>query len=194
MNKNLKGAYSTLGASNHTDRERADSDFYSTDPLAIQLLHDYDLLDDSNYWECACGNGNLSKKLIELGYNVPKNTDLYDRGYGEPNVNFLFENEVFDGNILTNPPFNLLTEFILKGLELAENKLYIFGRIQTIESVSRWEKIFKNNKPLWICPFVKRIGCYPNDDRSYKNRAVCYAWFIWDNKDKSNETKVKWLI
>ena len=47
-----------LGASNHTDYERAKNDYYSTDPLAITLLDKYGLLDkDVPYWETACGGG-----------------------------------------------------------------------------------------------------------------------------------------
>lgn len=191
---NLKGVYSTMGASNHSERERENNDFYATDPLAITLLHKCRLLDNNSYWECACGDGALSKELIRLGYDVSRNTDLFDYGYGVSGVDFLQCNEKFDGNIITNPPFNELSPFILKGLELASDKLYIFARIQTIETINRWEDIFSIHKPVYICPFVKRIGCYPNGDRSYNNKAVCYAWFIWDNKVDNDDTKVKWLI
>ena len=194
MGKNIKGVYSTMGASNHSERERERDDFYSTDPLAITLLHRNGLLDDCEYWECACGNGNLSKELLNLGYNVSLNTDLFDRGYGVSGVNFLECTTKFNGSIITNPPFKDLTDFILKGLELSSNKLYIFARIQTLETIKRWESIFMKYKPLYVCPFVKRIGCYPNGDESYKNKAVCFGWFIWDVNNLDCETKVKWLL
>ena len=137
--------------------------------------------------------GSLTNELIRLGYSVPVNTDLFDRGFGEIGVDFLECTDVFEGNIITNPPFSLLNEFIIKGLELASNKLYIFGRIQTVESIGRWKNIFKENKPVWICPFVKRIKCYTTS-HEIKSSAVCYAWFIWDNKVDNEDTKVKWLI
>jgi len=137
--------------------------------------------------------GNLSKELTKLGYDVTKNTDLFDRGFGTIGVDFLECTDVFDGNIITNPPFTLLNEFILKGIELASNKLYIFGRIQTVESVGRWNSIFKNYKPAYICPFVKRIKCYTRT-HEIKSSAVCYAWFIWDNQRDDEDTYVKWLI
>lgn len=35
---NRKSIYSTLGASNHTDKEREKNDFYATDPIAIDAL------------------------------------------------------------------------------------------------------------------------------------------------------------
>jgi len=60
---------------------RAKNDFYSTDPYAIDVLENQKLLGKGSYWECACGNGNLSKQLIKYGYDV-HSTDLFDYGYG----------------------------------------------------------------------------------------------------------------
>ena len=79
---NNKTIYSTLGASNHSDSERAENDYYATDPNAINYL----LIDgkaELNHcvWEVACGEGHLSKRLSEFGYDV-KSTDLIYRGFG----------------------------------------------------------------------------------------------------------------
>lgn len=139
------------------------------------------------------GGGNLSKELLRLGYDVVS-SDLYDRGYGLSDVNFLECHKEFDGNILTNPPYNQLNEFILKGLELASDKLYIFARIQALESISRWNNIFRFHKPILVCPFVKRIPCYHSGKTKKYSSAICYAWFIWDNKKENNFTEIKWLI
>ena len=35
---NNKSIYTTLGASNHTDKEREENDYYATDPIAIDKL------------------------------------------------------------------------------------------------------------------------------------------------------------
>ena len=43
---NYKSIYSTLGASNHSDYERAENDFYSTDPKAINYLLKYEKFDN----------------------------------------------------------------------------------------------------------------------------------------------------
>ena len=139
------------------------------------------------------GGGRLAKELIRLGYNVTKATDLYDRGYGDSGVDFFKCNEVFDGNTITNPPYKHINEWIKHSLNVTKGKVYIFGRIQTIETINRY-KIFKDNPPLWICPFVKRVKCYPNDEPMRYSSAVCYAWFIWDNMIDNKDTMVKWLI
>ena len=49
----------TLGASNHTDKERESNDFYATDPIAIDKLVKVIQL-PRKVWECACGTGCLS--------------------------------------------------------------------------------------------------------------------------------------
>ena len=190
----LQNTFTTIGASNHSKRKRAESDFYSTDPSAITLLHKHGLLDNQPYWENAVGSGNLAKELTRLGYNVTKATDLYDRGYGESGINFLECTEKFNGNIITNPPYFALNDFILKGIELSTNRLYIFARIQTLESQGRYNNIYKYYKPIYVCPFVKRIQCYRDGrDKKYSS-AIAYAWFIWDNTVANNDTKVIWLI
>ena len=78
---NNRSIFSTLGASSHSDYERVNHDFYSTDPKAIDYLLKYEDFDE-NIWECACGNGNLSKRLEMHNHNV-LSTDIVYRGYGE---------------------------------------------------------------------------------------------------------------
>ena len=195
MVRNKSSVFANIGASSHSTYEREKNDYYSTDEEAIRLLHKHNLLDkDVQYWETACGGGRLSKELIRLGYDVVS-SDLFDRGYGDVGVDFFECNEVFQGNTITNPPYSFINDWIVHSLKITSNKIYIFCRIQTIETISRYERIFKDNPPVLICPFVKRIKCYLNNDSfANKSSAVCYAWFIWDNKDNSGVTKVKWLI
>ena len=58
MDYRSKGVFRNIGASNHSNYEREKNDYYSTDPLAIKLLHKYGLLDTNvPYWETACGGG-----------------------------------------------------------------------------------------------------------------------------------------
>lgn len=196
MVRNKSSVFANIGATSHSSYEREKNDYYSTDEEAVRLLHKHKLLDtDVPYWETACGGGRLSKELLRLGYDVSYSSDKYDRGYGDIGVDFFDCHTVFQGNTITNPPYSFINDWIVHSLEVTSNKVYIFGRIQTIETQSRYKRIFRDNPPVWICPFVKRVKCYMNDD-SFKGKssAVCYAWFIWDNKIDNEDTKVKWLI
>lgn len=186
--------YARRGIGAPSQYPRAENDLYATNPIAITLLHKNKWLNkNTTYWECACGDGALSKELERLGYTV-KSTDLYDYNYGTPGIDFLKCNKKFGGDIITNPPFKSLTEFILKGLELTKEKLYIFSRLQTLESINRYDKIFKYNPPAYVLPFVKRVPCYKAGDKQRGSSVTPYAWYIWDIKNITNETKVKWLI
>lgn len=172
---------------------RAENDLYTTNPIAITLLHKHNYLDNNTtYWECACGQGDLSEELLRLGYSVVS-SDLYDYGYGDTGIDFLECTGEFTGDIITNPPFKVLTEFILQGLELTNQKLFIFSRLQTLESVNRYSKIFKDTPPMYVLPFVKRVPCYKNGDKNRGSSVTPYAWYIWD-KNYNGDTKVKWLI
>ncbi len=76
---NKNSIYKTLGASNHTSKERESNDYYATEPKAIDKL----LTVEKPFpivWECACGQGHLSERLKENGFIV-LSSDLYDRGY-----------------------------------------------------------------------------------------------------------------
>lgn len=84
---NSKSVFSTLGSSQHSDRDRQKYDYYATDPIAAEHL--LQLEDFSNdIWEPACGEGHLSKVFLARGYNV-KSTDLIDRGFGDGGIDFL---------------------------------------------------------------------------------------------------------
>ena len=79
-NGNGNSVWKTLGASNHTDKERENDDYYATEPKAAELLLELEQF-SPNIWECACGEGHLSEVFKKHGYNV-YSTDLVDRGYG----------------------------------------------------------------------------------------------------------------
>lgn len=183
--------FTTMGASNHSQRKRENNDYYSTDPNAIDYLLEHEQFDD-NIWECACGTGNLSRRLIQFGYNV-RSTDKYPYDFGsEDSIDFLMEKQCFDGDIITNPPYKKANEFVLKALELTKRKVAMFMRIQFLESKKRYLQIFKNNPPKKVLVFVKRIKCFPNDKDIIPSSAICYCWIIWDN-EYNGKTYLEWI-
>lgn len=191
---NTRAIYTTLGASNHTEKERADNDFYATDPEAIDKLRGTGELTCNNIWECACGAGHLSKRLEIFGYNV-KSTDLIDRGYGETGVDFLAQTEMFDGDILTNPPYKYAMEFVLKALELIldGHKVFMFLKVTFLEGQTRYNKLFSQYPPKKIYVFSKRISCAGNGEfEKFPSSAVAYAWYVWE-KGFTGDTVVKWI-
>ena len=77
---NKKSTFTTLGASNHSEHDREINDYYATEPRVIAELLERETFSDL-IWECACGEGHLSKELEKLGKTV-YSSDLINRGYG----------------------------------------------------------------------------------------------------------------
>ena len=192
---NSRSAFSTLGASNYSNSDRAENDFYATEPKAVELL----LAEEKfahNIWECACGEGHISKVLESHGYKV-KSTDLIYRGYGKPeSVNFLEQSvENFDGDIVTNPPYKFALEFCQKALEYLKQgrKLAMFLKLQFLEGKAR-KKFFSQHPPKTVYVSSSRLVCAKNGDfyRYARSNAIAYAWFVWEKGHKTDPV-VKWI-
>lgn len=185
----------TLGASNHASSERAEHDYYATDPVALELLLEKESFDKS-VWECACGGGHLSEVLLSHGYDVIS-TDLVDRGYGVSGVDFFACHDPFDGDIVTNPPYKYAKEFVEHALELVRDghRVAMFLKIQFLEGKARRE-LFDRFPPKFIYVATGRINCCKNGDFSPaqrgNNSAQAYAWFIWE-KGYTGEPVLRWF-
>lgn len=199
---NGNSIYKTLGASNHTDKEREKDDFYATDPIAInRLLKKYHL--PKNVWECSCGQGHLSERLIENGYNV-FSSDLVDRGYDKfHEMDFLKTSYIpfdtlDDVCILTNPPYKLHTEFILHALDILPEGAPVILLLKTtaLEGKKRFDLLYNKGYLKYIYQFTERLLCAKNADfegmRAGGGSAVSYAWFVFQ-KGNCDKTTIDWI-
>lgn len=192
---NQKSIYTTLGASNHTEKERQQHDYYATDPKAMTLLLELEKF-NNNIWEPAVGEGHLAEVLKEQGYNVLA-TDLISRGYGLGGVDFLKQTKKFDGDIITNPPYKYAKEFIEKALDLIPkgNRVAMFLKVQFLEGKAR-KKLFEKHPPKVIYVSSSRLLCAKNADFAGVIKgggsAVAYSWWIWE-KGYKGETVVRWF-
>lgn len=200
---NSNSIYKTLGASNHTDKQREKDDYYATDPIAIDKLLTVERL-WQNVWECACGAGHLSERLKEHGYNV-LSTDIVDRGYKDMyhlvdflNVSAEKMRAWADMDIITNPPYKYAKEFVLKALELLRvgRRCYMFLELTFLEGKARFNELFKDNPPKSIYVFSERVLCAKNalfdEMKASGGSAVAYAWFVWEKAYKG-VTEVRWI-
>ncbi len=197
---NRKSTYITLGASNHTDKEREVRDFYATDPIAIDKLLSCPHVElPKKIWECACGEGHLSKRLEQLGYEVVS-TDIEDRGYGSV-LDFLEATEMPKDTscILTNPPYKYAEDFVLHALELLPQGglCIMFLKTTFLEGISRYKNIFRDTPPPeFMLQFSKRVLCAKNADFEGMHKgggsAVAYCWMVW-RKGFCGDTTIKWI-
>lgn len=195
---NGKSVFVTLGASNHTDKEREINDFYATDPIAIDKLIGNIGFIPSVVWECACGTGCLSERLKQHCHGVVS-TDVVDCGYGQVQ-DFLLAKEMPSGCscIITNPPYKYALEFILHALDLLPDggKCMMFLKTTFLEGEKRNRQLFSNYPPQRILQFSKRVLCAKNAEfqkmRDGGGSAVAYAWFIWE-KGYKGPTTITWI-
>ena len=193
---NVRTTWAQLGASNHTDEDREENDYYATDPKAVELLMENETFDGS-VWENCCGEGHLAEPMKANGYDVVC-TDLIDRGYGRGGIDFFKCEEALGDNIVTNPPYKFCIEWVEHSLELLQDgkKLALFLPLQFFESDERYKRIFSKFPPQTVYVASHRILCGKNGDFYerdedgniiYKKNgepkmlssAKAYAWFVW---------------
>ena len=182
QNKDMVAVFTPLGASNHSNSERALHDYYATDPKAAELLLKAESFSPT-IWEPACGEGHLSKVFEQAGHTVIS-TDLIYRGYGrKESLDFLkYKGDPFDGDIITNPPYSKGAEFVEKAIETIADghKVAMFLKLTFLETEAR-RPFFDKYPPRTIYGFHHRMKCGKNGDfSSVRSSAIAYAWFVWD--------------
>lgn len=177
---NARWAHTILGARNYAQTEREKHDYYATSPEAVEMLLGLENF-NKNIWEPACGEGHISKVLEEHGHIV-LSTDLIDRGFGTGEVDFLKQQNKFNGDIITNPPYKYAKEFVEKALDLVDDgcKVAMFLKIQFLEGKAR-RALFEKHPPQTVYVSSGRLRCAMNGnfERYAKSNAICYAWYVW---------------
>lgn len=193
---NAKSTFICNGASNHSDSERAEYDYYATEPKAASLLLEEEKFSET-VWECACGEGHLSEEIKKHGYNVIS-TDIVKRGYDNMEIADFFDqwgNNEYD--IITNPPYKYAKEFVEHALDISANgvKVAMFLKLTFLEGKKRKE-LFKKYPPKIIYVSSSRLQCAKNGDfNTYKKgacTAVAYAWYVWEKGFKCDPI-IKWI-
>lgn len=205
QNKDWTGNTS-IYACNHRGKEEnvAQGDFYATHPESIQLFlkksQERNLILPEYIWEPAAGQGHISKELQKVGHNV-LSTDLYNRGFGLSNIDFLkITRDNIDESfkpylkcIFTNPPYALSSTFVEKALELLDDDgiCIMFLKTTFLETKGR-VNLFKKRKLKYVWQYVNRQGCGKNGGTFKNGGAAAYAMFIWD-KSYNGLPELDWI-
>jgi hypothetical protein len=159
------------------DRER--DDFYPTPPRATNALLDVESF-EGGIWEPACGDGAISKVLEERGYSVVS-SDLIDRGYGTPGVDFLLDYQTSADNIITNPPFKHAQEFVEHALRRSRRKVAMLCRLAWLEGHAR-RQMFEATPLSRVWVFSRRIPMHRGRQaEKSEGGMIAFAWFVWDH-------------
>lgn len=194
--KSTFNTFITLGANNHTDVEREKDDFYATPPLAVKELMKLESF-NKDIWEPCCGMNHITNILRENNYKV-RISDIVDRvndGTVEI-IDFLNCDEKWDGDIITNPPYKLATEFVYKSLDVVNDgsKVAMFLKLSFLETKKR-RLLFDKYPPKVIYVASSRFGCSQTgefDETGNIGSAIAYCWYIWE-KGYIGDTIIKWF-
>ena len=138
---NATSIYATHGASNHSETDRAELDYYATDPEAVQMLLEVERF-DHYILEPACGGCHISKVLLDNGFDVVS-TDIVNRGSEHQTgvEDFMKFNPKprNSRDIITNPPYKFAAEFAEHALEISQEsvKVAMFLRLTFLEGGKR---------------------------------------------------------
>jgi methylase of polypeptide subunit release factors len=173
----LNGARALMGSRIESSKSR---DFFPTPPWATRALVEVVLgAELHSIWEPACGAGHMAEVLREYCPKVIA-SDIFDYGYGKAPVDFTKFSGPGADWIITNPPFKKLTEqFVLKAIELANIGVAMFVRLQWLESVGRYETIFKDHPPTCIAFFAERVPLCKGEWKPDGTTATAYIWLVW---------------
>lgn len=172
-------------------KNREEKDFYPTPREGTIALLKREVFEGS-IWECASGDGSMSK-VIEEQYDNVYSSDIRrdDEVYGDKGINFLQASKKVD-NIITNPPYRYAKEFVEHALVCANKKVAMFLKLVFLEGKSRY-MLFKYSPLKYVYVFCKRFTLYKKGSDKPKNSGcIAYAWFVWE-KGYEGEPKIRWI-
>ena len=168
-------------------------DFFGTNPWATRALIEHVMeplgLFDAHdrVWEPACGQGHMVRALREYYGTSVKASDIHDYmgNTVSPIKGFFVSDFLSDAAheqvdwVITNPPFNLLQPFIDRALEVSRKGVAIFGPLTMLETVGRYESIFRPYEGRFtIAPFVERCPTNKGAPKKNATTASAYAWLL----------------
>jgi hypothetical protein len=142
--------------------------------------------------EPACGAGHMSKALKEYFSDVT-DADISNYGYGHVRdfLAYPYATDTYDW-VITNPPFRLAEEFVLRALTLARVGVAILARTVFLESSGRYRAIFEKTPPTIFAQFVERVPMVKGRLDKSATTATGYCWLIW-KKDAAGAPQLAWI-
>lgn len=174
-----------------TGFDQAEHGFYPTTPRFARALVELEDFPDG-VWECACGEGDLSKVLAGYGGVDVVSTDLVDRGFGQGGVDFLKTKKLRRKDIATNPPFYAWLKFAQHAVDLGARKIALLGRLQLLENFAGRPDFFRSTRG-WRVHYVGRSNMLPRGAADRGGSGVIpTCWFVRDRRRRNVLPEIDW--
>ena len=173
-------------------------DDFPTPPWATRALIEHviaskDLLGLMTCLEPACGRGHMSVTLAHYFREIAS-FDVFEYGFGGI-ADFLkvkHPDQSYDW-VITNPPFRLGEDFISRSMKIARHGVAMLTRTVFIESVGRYERLFKSNPPSRFAQFTERVPMVKGRVDKKASTATGYAWLVWEKSQLGRGSKLMWI-
>jgi hypothetical protein len=142
--------------------------------------------------EPACGRGHMAVALGEYFKEVQAQ-DVFDYGFG--GVADFQKAKFADGSfdwVITNPPFRLAEDFIARSLSISRVGVATLVRTVFIESVGRYDRLFRPLPPARVAQFTERVPMVKGRVDKKASTATGYAWIVWE-KAVQKSTELVWI-
>lgn len=176
---------------------RDSPDDFPTPPWATRALIEHVLegksgLSHLSCLEPACGAGHMARVLKEYFREV-QSADAFAYGYGSLRdfLTYPYETNAVDW-VITNPPFRLAEDFVLRALRVARHGVAILARTVFLESVGRYNRIFVDAPPTKFAQFVERVPMIRGRLDIKATTATGYAWLVWE-KGEAETPRLMWV-
>jgi hypothetical protein len=172
-------------------------DDFPTPPWATRALLEHVLggisaTQDMTCLEPASGAGHMSKVLAGYFSEIcSSDIEDYDFGYVRDFLSYPYKANEFDW-VITNPPFRLAEQFVLKSLDVARVGVAILARTVFLESSGRYRAIFSNSPPQIFAQFVERVPMIKGRLDKSATTATGYCWLVWDKRELGSP-RLAWI-
>jgi hypothetical protein len=166
---------------------------WATRGLIEHVLENRTAFINQSCLEPACGVGHMAKVLKEY-FGEVRAADAYAYGYADVRdfLTYPYEANAVDW-VITNPPFRLAEEFVLRALCVARSGVAILARTVFLESSGRYRAIFENNPPTKFAQFVERVPMVKGRLDKKATTATGYAWLVWEKNNNDASPRLMWV-
>ncbi|MFD1746603.1 SAM-dependent methyltransferase [Rhizobium helianthi] len=173
------------------------ADDFPTPPWATRALVEHILGAETvrgrSCLEPAAGRGYMATPLSEY-FEVVESADAYPYGFCQIK-DFLehpYKAQSHDW-VITNPPFRLAEQFVERARLVARVGFAILARTVFLESVGRYEGIFRLTPPTIFAQFSERVPMVKGRVDPKASTATGYGWFIWLKGNEGSTTELRWV-